>query len=131
MGVDFTEENTVRAIAEGLRREQGDGFKETVLYKIEDKLDIPKRSSEYWIDAKGIPGGHRLLKLFGLFGPRFANPLLKPTGYKLVPIDGGDVDAPATKSDIDKAVRILTGRSDEIGRAIEHGGGDAKEEEAA
>lgn len=131
LGFTFTKDNLLGDVAEGLREQQGSGFRKTVQYQIEDGAGHPLNTSLHWFKAENLLGFYEWLTLVAIFGPSFANRSLARLGYKLTPLHGAEVDASALKADIDSAVEKLTDVSHEIGRAIEHGGGEAKEGEAA
>ena len=130
MELGFDRDDILGDIAEGLRAEQGNGFKKTLLYEIQDKAGHPVNTSDNWYEARNLLDFYAALTLVKIFGPDFANRSFARLGFKLVPIASAKVDVTALKADIDSAVEKLTGVSTEIGRAIEHGGGD-KEKDAA
>lgn len=131
MELGFDRDDILGDIAEGLRAEQGTGFKKTLLYEIQDKAGHPVNTSDNWYEARNLLDFYAALTLVKIFGPTFANRSLARLGFKLVPLASAKVDATALKADIDRGIAIIQGVSCEISRAIEHGGGDAKEGEAA
>ena len=130
MELGFDRDDILGDIAEGLRAEQGDGFKKTLFYKIQDKAGHPLTTSAHWYDADNGLGHYEWLTLVKIFGLPFANHSLARLGYKVVPLATAKVDAETLKADIDRAGEILNRVSHEIGTAIDNGG-DAKEGEAA
>ncbi len=131
MGLDFTKNDIAGDTAEGLLVEQGDRLQNALLYDIQDKAGHPPTTSIHWVKCENLPGIYEWLTLVAIYGPTFANRSLARLGFKLVPLEGtAQVDATALKADIDKTIEKLTGVSHEIGRAIEHGGGDAKKDAA-
>ncbi|MEE8607185.1 MAG: hypothetical protein V3S55_06260 [Nitrospiraceae bacterium] len=131
MSVDFTKNDIAGDIAKGLRAEQGDGYQNKIQYEILGHFGGSLTASANWFDCKNLLGIYEWLGLVSLYGPAFANRSLARLGFKLVPLEGtAQVDATALKADIDRTIEKLTGVSHEIGRAIEHGGGDAKKDAA-
>ena len=130
MGLSFTKEEIVGDVAAGLWAEIGDGYKITVQYEIKDKAGHPLSTSKHWIDASSLLGFYEWLTLVAIYGPRFANRSLERLGFKLVPLASAEVDATAMKADIDLIHEISGNASRELGRAIEHGGGDEREDAA-
>ena len=116
-------------IAEDLRAEQGDGFKKTLFYKIQDKAGHTLTTSAHWYDADNGLGHYEWLTLVKIFGLAFANHSLARLGYKVVPLASAKVDAEALKAEVDRGIEILTSVSHEIGTAIDNGGD--KREDAA
>lgn len=131
MSVGFTRNDIAGDIAEALRAEQGDGYQNAIQYDIQDFAGHSLNTSANWFGCKNLPDIYNWLTLVALYGPDFANRSFERFGFKLVPLASAKVDAEALKTDIDRAGEILDRVSHEIGRAIEHGGGDAKEGEAA
>ena len=93
MELGFDRDDILEDIAEGLRAEQGDGFKKTLFYKIQDKVGHPVTTSNRWYKADNLLDFYSLLTLVKLFGTSFANRSFARLGYKLVPLGGAEVDA--------------------------------------
>ena len=93
MELGFDRDDTLGDIAEGLRAEQGTGFKKTLFYKIQDKAGHPLTTTAHWYDADNGLGHYEWLTLVKIFGTGFANRSLARLGYKVVPLDGGEIDA--------------------------------------
>ena len=127
MSVDFTKNDIAGDIAEGLLAEQGDGFQNAIQYEIQGFAGHSLNTSANWFGAKNLPGIYEWLTLVALYGPAFANRSLARIGYKLVPIDGGDIDAKRTLELVDE----LDSTSQKIRDELANGNGDAKEGEAA
>ena len=127
MELGFDRDDLLGDIAEGLRHEQGDGFKKTLFYKIHDKAGHPLTTSGHWYDAHNLPGFYEWLTLVKIFGPTFANRSLARLGFKLVPIDGGDIDAKRTLELVENIQAEAGEVADELRGAIENGGGDRKD----
>ena len=92
MELGFDRDDILGDIAEGLRHEQGDGFKKTLFYKIQDKAGHPLTTSAHWYDADNLLDFYSLLTLVKIFGTGFANRSFARLGFKLVPLDAGEVD---------------------------------------
>ena len=92
MELGFDRDDILGDIAEGLRAEQGDGFKKTLLYEIQDKAGHPVNTSDNWYEARNLLDFYAALTLVKIFGPGFANRSLARLGFKLVPLDAGEVD---------------------------------------
>lgn len=122
MDVGFTRNDIAGDIAEALLAKQGDGYQNAIQYEIKGFAGHSLNASANWFAAKNLPGIYEWLTLVKLYGPAFANRSLARLGFKLVPLGGNEIDAKATKSDIDKAVLILTGRSDELGQDMDGAG---------
>ena len=92
MSVDFTKNDIAGDIAEGLLAEQGDGYQNAIQYEIRGFAGHALNTTANWFGAKNLPGVYEWLTLVALYGPRFANRSLSRFGFKLVPLDAGEVD---------------------------------------
>ena len=92
MSVDFTKNDIAGDIAEGLLAEQGDGFQNAIQYEIQGFAGHALNTSANWFNAKNLPGIYEWLTLVALYGPGFANRSFARLGFKLVPLDAGEVD---------------------------------------
>ena len=104
MDLGFTKDDLLGDVAEWMRAEQGDGFKKTLFYDIEKKAGHPVTTSDNWYDARNLLGFYEWLTMAAAYGPAFANPSLARLGFKLVPLDAGEVDTSqlaAIKADLD------------------------------
>ena len=113
MSVDFTKNDIAGDIAEGLRYEQGDGFKNAVQYQIQDFAGHALNTSGNWFDCKNLPGIYEWLTLVALYGPGFANRSLSRLGFKIVPIGGGEIDA-SDLADIQADLAALTAKVERL-----------------
>lgn len=106
MELGFDRDDILGAIAEGLRAEQGDGFKKTLLYEIQDKAGHPVNTSDNWYEARNLLDHYAWLTLVKIYGPAFANRSLSRLGLKVVPLGGGEIDA-SELADIQAAAAAL------------------------
>ena len=129
MELGFDRDDILGDIAEGLRAEQGDGFKKTLFYKILDKVGHPLTTSAHWYDADNLLDFYSLLTLVKLFGPGFANRAYARLGLKLVPLGSGEIDGIRALERISRIHEISGELSQEFETAIDNGG-NAKEDAA-
>ena len=93
MSVGFTRNDIAGDIAEALLTKQGDGYQNAIQYEIKGFAGHSLNTSANWFAAKNLPGIYEWLTLVKLYGPAFANRSLARLGFKLVPLDGNDIDA--------------------------------------
>ena len=93
MSVGFTRNDIAGDIAEALLTKQGDGYQNAIQYEIKGFAGHSLNTSANWFAAKNLPGIYEWLTLVKLYGPAFANRSLARLGFKLVPLDGGEIDA--------------------------------------
>ena len=112
MSVGFTKNDIAGDIAEGLRHEQGSGYQNAIQYQIQDFAGHSLNTSGNWFGCKNLPGVYEWLTLVKLFGTGFANRSLARLGFKLVPLDAGEVDT-AQLAEIATAADVLSAKIQE------------------
>ena len=121
MKLGFDRDDILEDIAEGLRAEQGDGFKKTLFYKIQDKAGHPLTTSGHWYKAENLLDFYALLTLVKILGVDIANRSFARVGFKLVPLGSGEIDTEHLLSLVDKQDDAI----EELRDALGANGGDA------
>ena len=121
MDLGFDRDDILGDIAEDLRAEQGDGFKKALFYKIQDKAGHPLTTSNHWYKAENLLDFYSLLTLVKVFGIGFASRSFERLGYKLVPLNGGEIDTKHLLSLVDKQDEL----TEEMYDALGANGGDS------
>lgn len=78
---------TLEIISQALKDEAPENGRNTWISETADNLGVSEPSLKYWLYGKGAPGTPALLAMIAYFGPRFANKVLRMTGYHLVKIE--------------------------------------------
>ena len=95
-----------------------------------DDIGAGDTTIKNWVYGQNPPPGDALLTLFAHLGDDFLNDVLAVIDRRAVPLASAEIDATALKAEVDRGLEIFTGVSHEIGRAIENGGGDKREDAA-